>query len=58
MQFFILSTDWPFETFPKHNGVATISECFALNLTNNHQQINNYLLHYDSSSNKISYCSL
>ena len=30
--FFILSTDQSFEIFPKHNGVATISESFALNL--------------------------
>ena len=30
--FFILSVDQSFEIFPKHNGVATISESFALNL--------------------------
>ena len=30
--FFILSTDQSFEIFPRHNGVATISESFALNL--------------------------
>ena len=30
--FFILSIDQSFEIFPKHNGVATISEPFALNL--------------------------
>ena len=30
--FFILSTDQSFEMFPKHNGVATTSESFALNL--------------------------
>ena len=29
---FILSTDQSFDIFPKHNGVATISESFALNL--------------------------
>ena len=30
--FFILSGDQSFEMFPRHNGVATISESFALNL--------------------------
>ena len=30
--FFILSTDQSFEMFPKHNGLGTISESFALNL--------------------------
>ena len=30
--FFILSIEKSFETFPRHNGVATISEFFALNL--------------------------
>ena len=29
---FILSTDQSFEIFHRHNGVATISESFALNL--------------------------
>ena len=29
---FVLSTDQFFEIFPKHNGVATISESFALNV--------------------------
>ena len=28
----MLSTDQSFEMFPRHNGVATISEYFALNL--------------------------
>ena len=30
--FFILSVDQSLEMFPKHNGLATISESFALNL--------------------------
>ena len=30
--FFILSTDQSLEVFPKHNGLAAISESFALNL--------------------------
>ena len=30
--FSILSIDQSFEIFPKHNGVATISKSFALNL--------------------------
>ena len=30
--FFILSTEQSFEMFPRHNGLATISESFALNL--------------------------
>ena len=30
--FFILSVDQFLEMFPKHNGVSTISESFALNL--------------------------
>ena len=30
--FFILSVDQSFEIFPKHNGLATVSESFALNL--------------------------
>ena len=30
--FFILFIDQSFEIFPKHNGVATISESFPLNL--------------------------
>ena len=30
--FFLLSTGKPSETLPRYNGVATISECFALNL--------------------------
>ena len=30
--FFIFSADQSFEIFPKHNGVVTISESFALNL--------------------------
>ena len=30
--FFMLPVDLSFEIFPKHNGVATISESFALNL--------------------------
>ena len=30
--FFILSADQSVEMFPKHNGVAIISESFALNL--------------------------
>ena len=30
--FFILSVYQSFEMFPKHNGAATISESFALNL--------------------------
>ena len=29
---FILSAKMSFETFPRHNGVATISEPFALHL--------------------------
>ena len=42
--------------FPKHNGVTTISEYFALNLIIlYHSQTNNYLLHYIASLNKISY---
>ena len=31
--FFILFTDQSFEMFPKHRGVATIAESFALNFT-------------------------
>ena len=31
--FFILSVDQSIEIFAKHNGLATISESFALNLT-------------------------
>ena len=30
--FFILSVDQSLEIFPRHNGLATISESFALNL--------------------------
>ena len=30
--FFILSTDQSFEMFPRHYGVATISQSFASNL--------------------------
>ena len=30
--FFILSADQSLEILPKHNGLATISESFALNL--------------------------
>ena len=30
--FFILSVDQSLEMFPKHNGLATISESFALNV--------------------------
>ena len=30
--FFIFSTEKSFEMFPKHNGLATVSESFALNL--------------------------
>ena len=30
--FFILSTEKPFERFPKHKGYATIPESVALNL--------------------------
>ena len=30
--FFILSVDQSLEIFPKHNGLATILESFALNL--------------------------
>ena len=30
--FFILSVDQSLEILPKHNGLATISESFALNL--------------------------
>ena len=30
--FLILSTEKSFEMFPRHKGVATISESFALNL--------------------------
>ena len=30
--FFILSTEKSLEMFPRHNGVATISESFALDL--------------------------
>ena len=30
--FFILSVDQSFEIFPKHNGLAIISESFALNM--------------------------
>ena len=30
--FFILSVDHSLEILPKHNGLATISESFALNL--------------------------
>ena len=30
--FFILSSHQSFEILPKHNGLATISESFALNL--------------------------
>ena len=30
--FFILPTDQSFEMFPRHNGAATISESFVLNL--------------------------
>ena len=30
--FFILSAENVFEMFPRHNGVATISESFALDL--------------------------
>ena len=29
---FLLSTEESFEMFPRHNGVATISKSFALNL--------------------------
>ena len=29
--FFILSVDQSLEILPKHNGLATIAECFALN---------------------------
>ena len=39
--------------FPRHNGVATISESFALNLYISAPLTNNsYLLHYNASSNK------
>ena len=30
--FFMLSTEKSFEMFPRHNGIATMSESFSLNL--------------------------
>ena len=44
--FFLLSTGKPSETLPRYNGVATISECFALNLWISVPLTNNYFFYY------------
>ena len=57
--FFILALEKSFEMFPRHNEVATISESFPLNLIISVPltEITNCLLHYNASSNKISFLS-
>ena len=51
----MLSTEKSFEMFPRHNGIALISEYIALNLIIfNNFLTNNYLLHCNASLNKTS----
>ena len=47
----MLSTEKSFEMFPRHNGLATISESFALDLWITVP--NNCLPHYNAMLNKI-----
>ena len=53
----MLFTDQSFEMFPRRNGVAIISESFALNFIVSVPLTNNYLLHHNASLNKI-FCPL
>ena len=45
----MLPTEKSFEMFLRHNGLATISESFALNLCIFVSLTNNCLLHYNGS---------
>ena len=49
----MLSTEKLFEMFPRQNGVARISESFALYLIISVPLTNKYLLHHNARSNKF-----
>ena len=56
--FFKLSVDQSLEMFPRQNGLAIISESFALNLIISIPLTNNYLLHCNVNLNQIPFLLL
>ena len=44
--------------FPKHNGLATISESFGLNLQISVPLTNKYLLHYNANLNNFFFATV